>query len=251
MYVHKQCFTDEANAIIASSPNVYCISAQHLKSLHRLAFLSATNYLHAERCTLATCEATPRLTGISRSSAHDHPISNSSQKGSGSSLVPLIMMLALFVFASFMSGSAFGQELPDNPQPKNTVYQDCTGWVWHQHCRDIAVAAPLVEHRKSNNTIDVPFIIFHSISFAGAFADGFISHRYVKPQNRCYEVNPFLGKYPSAAKTYGMTLGTWGLVTTMDYFIKKSRHDGWEVPAMGETLVHGIGVGMTYQNCHF
>jgi hypothetical protein len=160
------------------------------------------------------------------------------------------MMFALFIFASFSSRPAFGEPLPENPQPNKTVYQDCTGWIWHQHCRDIAVSEPFVEGRRSSTTIDRPFVILHSISFAAAFADGYVSHRYIKPQNGCSEVNPILGKYPSAAQTYGMTLGTWALVTTMDYFIKKSRHDGWQVPALAETFVHGIGVGMTLNNCH-
>lgn len=239
---HTQLFSDEINATMASSPQVYSTFRRCLPSLYRLIFSSATADSHAQQCTVSTLDGAPRSSAFSATTSRTNK--------SGRFLLSLIMMFTLFVLAHAMPSSAFAEEFPENPQPKKTTYRDCTGWVWRQHCRDITVAEPLVERPKSNATIDTPFVIFHSISFAAAFADGFVSHRYIKPQNGCYEVNPFLGKYPSAAKTYGMTLGTWGLVTTMDYFIKKSRHDGWEVPAMAETLVHGIGIGMTYNSCH-
>jgi hypothetical protein len=125
-------------------------------------------------------------------------------------------------------------ELPETPHPQT---------------RDIHPSFLVLRPEVYHKTFDTPFLIFHGISLAGALADGYISHKYIHPENGCREVNPFLGHYPSAAKTYGMTLGTWAVVTTVDALLKRAGKSWWYMPATSETAVHLVGIRMTYSAC--
>jgi hypothetical protein len=174
-----------------------------------------------------------------------------------------ILIFSLLVIATILlSGAAYGQELvqipttplmttalPETPQPQKTP---CTGWIWQTglDCQPGHKRQNLVESPSYRRTVDTPFLVFVAISGAAAFTDGYESTHRIKPSNNCYEVNPFLGKRPSAAATYGMTMGTWAGANLFSYWLKRTYDSVvWSMPQTIETIVHVIGINMTLSNC--
>lgn len=85
------------------------------------------------------------------------------------------------------------------------------------------------------------FVKYSVLNLSAAFADGYISARFIRPKNNCHEINPILGQRPSATATYAMTIGTAVALC------RNHRH--WKYLFSAESAVHAGGIGLSVRNC--